>query len=457
MKQSSELVTIAVALFDLALIALAFYTAYWLRFGDFDKLGEFIWLFYLSAPAMVALLLHYGVLSGFRYQSLPRIVRSTVKAFVIVGFIASTLLYLSKAADYSRLLFGYYFSLATTFVLAGKILMKYLYARLLRRGGMNVRVAVVGFGQKCAEIVAELERHPQWGIAPVLMLDPRSSDSDAIVAAVRAAVIDEVYFACPRNDTPQQLIDTLLQRFEQMGYPTRIRLNFDELQGYCSQHHCLMAGQPGVLLTPYSLDPDQMIIKRTMDICGAVVGLLLLGLVLPFVALAIRLDSPGPVFYAQRRVGKGGREFQMYKFRSMHVDADQRKEELLEDNVHSGPLFKVRDDPRVTRVGRWLRKHSLDELPQFWNVLRGDMSLVGVRPPTVAEVEQYKDHHFMRISFRPGLTGLWQVSGRNALSEFENIVALDAQYIRNWGFWLDVRILLRTIRVVLFPAPGGAM
>ena len=194
-----------------------------------------------------------------------------------------------------------------------------------------------------------------------------------------------------------------------------------------------------------------------MDLAGALVGLTILVLMLPFVARAIKLDSPGPIFYSQLRVGKGGRRFRLYKFRSMHIDADERKTELLQHNVHSGPLFKIKNDPRITPVGRILRKYSLDEFPQFWNVVTGDMALVGARPPTVDEVAEYEDHHFRRISIRPGLTGLWQVSGRNEMTEFESVVALDVEYIKRWGIWLDIRIILRTIGVVLFPARSGGI
>ncbi|MDX1733202.1 MAG: sugar transferase, partial [Halioglobus sp.] len=206
-----------------------------------------------------------------------------------------------------------------------------------------------------------------------------------------------------------------------------------------------------------NLDPDQLLIKRSMDILGSVAGLLVTLLVAPVIALLIKLESPGPVLFAQTRIGKGGREFTMYKFRSMYRDAEQRKDQLMDQNLHSGPLFKVDNDPRITKVGQIIRKYSLDELPQFWNVLKGDMSLVGTRPPTRDEVEQYEDHQFRRISIRPGLTGLWQVSGRNKITDFDDVVALDIDYIRHWTLWLDVKIILRTLAVVLFPRRSAGL
>ena len=168
-------------------------------------------------------------------------------------------------------------------------------------------------------------------------------------------------------------------------------------------------------------------------------------------ALLIKSDSPGPVIFSQQRVGKGGRRFKIYKFRSMYLESEQRKHELREANMHQGALFKVENDPRITKVGRIIRKYSLDEFPQFWNVLKGEMSIVGTRPPTIDEVSEYEDHHFRRISIKPGLTGLWQVSGRNKIIDFNEVVALDVNYIRKWNLWLDLKIIFRTVLIVLFP------
>ena len=168
----------------------------------------------------------------------------------------------------------------------------------------------------------------------------------------------------------------------------------------------------------------------------------------------IKLDSPGPVFFAQKRVGRNGRIFRMYKFRSMYIDAEERKKELMAQNEMNGLMFKMEDDPRITKVGKFLRKTSLDEFPQFINILKGDMSLVGTRPPTLDEFEQYKTYHKKRLSFRPGLTGMWQVSGRSDITDFEEIVRLDVEYINNWSVSLDIKILIKTVLAVF--AESGA-
>ena len=191
-----------------------------------------------------------------------------------------------------------------------------------------------------------------------------------------------------------------------------------------------------------------LFLKRLVDITGAVTGLLFLLVVFPFVALAIRTEDPGPVFFSQERVGENGRKFRIWKFRSMYVDAEARKRELNGRNEMNGAIFKIRNDPRITRVGKILRKTSIDEIPQFWNVLKGEMSLVGTRPPTSDEVSEYDNWHRRRISMKPGITGMWQVNGRNDINDFDEIVKLDLAYIDNWSLWLDVRILLKTIKIV---------
>ncbi|MBQ4045602.1 MAG: sugar transferase, partial [Lachnospiraceae bacterium] len=196
------------------------------------------------------------------------------------------------------------------------------------------------------------------------------------------------------------------------------------------------------------------IVKRAMDILGSLVGLVISVPIIALVAIPLLLESKGGLFFKQKRVGLNGRYFYIYKLRSMYADAEERKKELEDQNVMQGNMFKVEDDPRITRVGRFIRRTSIDELPQFFNVLKGDMSLVGTRPPTVDEFKQYRDHHKRRLSMKPGITGLWQVSGRSSITDFEQIVRLDLQYIDNWSLWMDVKILCRTL-VVVFKKTGA--
>lgn len=201
--------------------------------------------------------------------------------------------------------------------------------------------------------------------------------------------------------------------------------------------------------TPFRIPhrSTQSVVKRAIDILGSLVGLLIVAIVILPIAIAIKLDSPGPIFYSQERHGLMGRPFRMYKFRSMIDRADELKDQI--ENEAQGLIFKNREDPRVTRVGRFLRRTSLDELPQFWNVLRGEMSLVGTRPPTSDEVARYSEHHWQRLNVKPGLTGEWQVNGRSMVKDFEEIVQLDLRYQSLWTPLYDLTLIFRTIYVIV--------
>lgn len=190
-------------------------------------------------------------------------------------------------------------------------------------------------------------------------------------------------------------------------------------------------------------------VRRAQDIFFSLLALIALSPLMLLTCIAVWIDSPGasPVF-SQLRVGRNGKLFRLYKFRSMCPNAESKLNDLLQDNEMDGPVFKMKDDPRITRVGHFIRKTSIDELPQFFDVLRGDMSLVGTRPPTLDEYKQYESHHKRRLSMKPGITGLWQVSGRSNIEDFEEVVKLDVQYIDNWSLWGDIKILFKTVYVV---------
>jgi exopolysaccharide biosynthesis polyprenyl glycosylphosphotransferase len=191
------------------------------------------------------------------------------------------------------------------------------------------------------------------------------------------------------------------------------------------------------------------VIKRAIDVVGAALGIVLAAPIMLLIALAVRLTSRGPAIFAQERCGLGGRRFRFYKFRTMVEDAEDQRAALVHLNEMRGPVFKISRDPRITRLGAVLRKTSLDELPQLWNVLRGEMSLVGPRPPMPEEVAHYDARQFQRLAVTPGITGLWQVSGRSTINDFETWLELDLAYARRWSLWLDLRILARTVLVVI--------
>ena len=249
---------------------------------------------------------------------------------------------------------------------------------------------------------------------------------------------------------PDQLINKMID----MGVTTHLKLMRLSDSGGCKQTVERLGGYMVLTGSINMASTKELFYKRVLDIAGGLTGCLLTGILFLFVAPAIYIQSPGPIFFSQERVGKNGRKFKIYKFRSMYMDAEERKKELMEQNrVKDGMMFKLDHDPRIIGgdkgIGSFIRRFSIDEFPQFWNVLKGEMSLVGTRPPTVDEYEKYDLHHRVRLAIKPGITGMWQVSGRSDITDFEEVVSLDRQYITNWSIGLDIKILLKTVKVVL--------
>ena len=265
---------------------------------------------------------------------------------------------------------------------------------------------------------------------------------------IRRYHLDQIYILQKREEqlfSMQKYVDLCID----MGVTVRMVVDFYKRRRADSYVSCV-GTYPVITYHTVTLNTGEQVIKRIMDVAGGLAGIVLFSPVMLLAALAIKLDSPGPVIFRQTRVGKNGRTFQIYKFRSMYVDAEERKSELLSQNeIAGGVMFKIREDPRITRVGRILRNLSIDELPQFFNVLGGSMSLVGTRPPTPDEVEKYGTRQWRRISIKPGLTGMWQVNGRSLVTDFEKIVELDVEYIDNWSLMEDIRILCKTVTVLL--------
>ena len=235
---------------------------------------------------------------------------------------------------------------------------------------------------------------------------------------------------------------------EELGITVRMVLDFFDISSVRKEVSLFHDTLPILTFHSKAFDAQQLLLKRILDIVGSLAGLSLFMVMFPMLAIAIKFNSPGPIFFCQNRMRENGRIFKCWKLRSMYLDAEERKKDLMEHNEMTGAIFKMKDDPRITSVGNFIRKTSLDEFPQFWNVLKGEMSLVGTRPPTPEEVENYENWHRRRISIKPGITGLWQVSGRSSIEDFDEIVRLDLQYIDNWSFWLDIRLLFMTVFVV---------
>ncbi len=258
----------------------------------------------------------------------------------------------------------------------------------------------------------------------------------------RLNVVDDVLFY-NASLSLKRYRDTLLN----MGI--RVHRNMVKLDD--SYLHYQVGSVNGIMTLSTCITPTalwQKAAKRFLDILGGVVGCICTALIFVLIAPIIKMQAPGPVFFSQTRVGRNGRQFKIYKFRSMYADAEERKKELMAQNKMSGFMFKMDDDPRIFPFGHIIRKTSLDEFPQFWNVLKGDMSLCGTRPPTLDEYIQYEPHHKSRLAMKPGITGMWQVSGRSQITDFEEVVRLDNEYIRNWSLGLDIKILFMTVLVV---------
>ena len=271
--------------------------------------------------------------------------------------------------------------------------------------------------------------------------------------------VDEVFVNLPEN---AQLPHKLMDDFVEMG--VTVHLNLSQVTHVPGRVQIVeKVGSYTVLTSSMNYATTrQAFLKRAMDIAGGLAGCLICLLLVIFVGPVIYLSSPGPIFFTQERIGKNGKHFKMYKFRSMYMDAEERKKELLAQNRHGGALmFKLDFDPRIignkilpdgtrkTGVGQFIRDTSIDEFPQFFNVLKGDMSLVGTRPPLISEFEAYEQHHRARMSVKPGITGMWQVSGRSEITDFEEVVRLDTKYINEWSIGLDIKILLQTVLTVL--------
>ena len=372
----------------------------------------------------------------------------------------SFFLFFSKIAeDFSRLVVFYFFIYNIILTYVSHLLVKKFFISYYRNSSSSNKVLVITTQEYASSILQNIFQAREWSfeITGLILLDadrmgtqvegvPVVACKENLYEYMRTAVVDEVFVHLP--DTPRSVLEELIVTFDSMGISVHVNIDYF---GNTMAHKTtdVFAGFTVLSYESTCYDYRRLLIKRCMDILGAMVGILITLVLFPLIAIAIKLDSKGPIFFAQTRVGKNGRFFKMYKFRSMYIDAEERKKELMAQNEVGGPMFKIKKDPRITKVGAFLRKTSLDELPQFFNILAGSMSLVGTRPPTVDEFQAYELYYRRRLSIKPGLTGLWQISGRSDITDFKDVVKLDLQYIDNWSLTADIRILLMTVWVVI--------
>jgi exopolysaccharide biosynthesis polyprenyl glycosylphosphotransferase len=401
----------------------------------------------------------YGFYSGKRFANHGLMLYALFKTITLGFIILITGSILMGISPFPRSFFILYYVLAFFSLLCVRLALYYYLDHHARFNFNAWKILLVGSESRIGLVAAALEKQRSWGhqITGCLITDGKNGlrsgglhnlgGIDNFDSILRKYEVDEVVFALPK-DNPIKL-SKLLQKCQEMGIAVKIVPGlFDPDLPYRLRAESL----PGVPMLSYysgNISAAGWFYKRGLDVLGGLVGCILLLLMYPIVGLMIKMDSPGPVFFGQVRIGRNGRQFYLYKFRTMTADAEARKSELLQYNEMKGPMFKVENDPRITKVGRFLRKTSLDEFPQFINVLKGEMSLVGTRPPTPNEVKQYEDWHRRRISATPGITGLWQVSGRNKIDDFIEVVKLDLEYIDKWRLTRDLWILWKTIWVVL--------
>ncbi|MGN0382705.1 MAG: sugar transferase [Eubacterium sp.] len=323
-------------------------------------------------------------------------------------------------------------------------------------------IAIITTKKKAKYILRELQDEWEYKIRGIIITDEDMcgkkiynsyvvANKDNYMDWIRSEALDEVVIYLDYEYTPKGIsFKKNIEEMEAMGI--RVHLNipvlreFDEYKNGISNIGTI----PMLTIADNFIDYRLLAVKRIIDIIGALIGFIISIPIILIVSVPLLMESPGSLIFKQKRVGLNGRCFYIYKLRSMYVDAEQRKQELMDKNEMNGLMFKMTDDPRITKVGKFIRKTSIDELPQFLNVLKGDMSLVGTRPPTVDEFKQYKSHHKKRLSMKPGITGMWQVSGRSDIQDFEEVVRLDCKYVDNWSLGLDIRILIKTVFVVLF-------
>ena len=362
-----------------------------------------------------------------------------------------------KLETTSRLLTSYFFCFNIVIMYLSRVLVKVLLRRMYNDDPKKTKgiLMVVEKGQEA--LLDTFRSGLTYNVIGTLIVDQDqvsgtvdgneiSCSLDELVNTVVTYQIDDVVFKLPGQG--QKALFELITDFEDMGANCHYAL--DVPTGARGNATMEMFGE--MFMATYTLRTQstwQLVLKRVMDICGAVVGLILCGIISIFLIPAIKLDSPGPAIFSQIRIGKNGRRFKFYKFRSMYIDAEERKKELMKNNEMDGLMFKMEDDPRITKVGKFIRKTSLDEFPQFWNVLIGDMSLVGTRPPTEDEFNKYNGHYKRRLMMTPGITGLWQVSGRSSITDFDEVVKLDLEYIDNWSLLGDIKILFKTVISVI--------
>jgi len=467
LRERAKLIEMTLYLLDMGASAGAFLIAYWARkelappgFPPLLPISNYMSLILLIIPIWALCFRFSSLYRSYRTSTIYRECLALIKMVIICGMILGFGIFIVKEHMLiSRSLIVGFLVLNIIFLILIRVGIR-IGARYARKKGYNFRnMIIVGDDKRAYEFACMVERTRGWGIKILgfVTMEPRQAYEgikenyellgaiDELKEIVLKEVVDEVVFLVTRKKLDE--LEDLFLFLEDVGINARVALNFFPnviARTYISS----LRGVPLLSFSTLPRDGLPLLLKTVMD---RVISALLLAVFSPVIlmaAIVIKVTSPGPIIWKQIRCGLNGRKFTMYKFRSMVADADEKKKFLTSLNEMNGPVFKIKNDPRITLIGRWLRKTSLDELPQFINVLKGDMSLVGPRPALPEEVEQYERWQRRRLSMKPGLTCLWQVNGRNDV-DFEHWMKMDLDYIDNWRLELDLKILLKTIPVVL--------
>ncbi len=409
-------------------------------------------------PIWLSLLSILGAYQDFRTRSFKKESVIIIKAAVLSVVFLGGIFFILQMKFTSRLYIGIITLTIVLCMMVEKRLISTFLDRIHEHGFNQANLLIVGTGRRAQEFIRAVKEHSNWGLRIVGLIDDEHGMYGKEIEGYRVLgriqdipfilhrkVIDRVIFVVPRLWLHR--LDDVILACEREGIATSISMDLYDLR-IAKMRQTNFNNFPLLEFETFNAKEWQLFIKRAMDIVLSLIFLILTSPIYLFTVIAIKLTSKGPIFFSQVRCGLNGRKFSLYKFRSMIVGAEMKKKMVEKMNEMDGPVFKVKHDPRITRVGRIIRKLSIDELPQFFNVLKGDMSIVGPRPPLPVEVELYELWQRRRLSFKPGITCVWQVSGRNNVN-FERWMEMDLEYIDSWSLWLDVKILTKTFLVVL--------
>ncbi|MEA3369430.1 MAG: sugar transferase [Candidatus Ratteibacteria bacterium] len=447
---------------DLCIMIGSFFFGYFLR----DKMNGIyplnIYILFLPLLLLIwgSLLYHLGMYESFRIKKLSGILFIIFKTAIFGFLIFGSFTYIFKVTYISRTFISLIFIMAAVFIGLEKVLLMQ-FLRYLRKRGANYRnILIIGTGKRAQNFIGILNRHIEWGFKIIGLIDENEAGKREMISGCKVLgafkdlpdiihnnVVDEVLFVVPHSWLGK--IEEIMHFCEAEGLKVSVAMDYFKLK-FSRAKQVELNGFP--LLT-FETTPDKLwhlLLKRLFDIIFAGISLILLSPVFAAIALTVKATSRGSVFFKQERCGVNGRRFTLYKFRTMGANADTKLKDIFAYNEMNGPVFKMTNDPRLTKAGKFLRKFSIDELPQLWNVLKGDMSIVGPRPAIPTEIRKYDSWQRRRLSMAPGITCLWQVNGRNTIVDFNRWMKLDLEYIDNWSLWVDFKILLKTIPVVLF-------